>query len=83
MTALTINSIVALFDEEKKRVDALEEMEYIFVLERPSTLSDKKAYSPVLLCYYSAKWHKVRETIMLEQGVLQREYNQASSQDPP
>lgn len=49
MTALTINSIVALFDEEKKRVGALEEMEYIFVLERPSTLSDKKVYSPVLL----------------------------------
>ena len=45
MTALTINSIVALFDEEKRRVDALEEMEYIFVLERPSTLSDKKAFT--------------------------------------
>lgn len=60
ITALTINSIVVLFDEEKKKVDALEGIEHIiyYVLSDLALFQTRKfthqCYSVVIV----SKWHR-------------------------
>lgn len=68
--------------KKRKKVDALEEMEYILCLSDPSTLSDKKVLLTSVTLTSKREVTKVRENHMLEQGVLWRKYLQASHYPP-